>query len=123
MKNMNIPALIRAVVVAALLFRGEQPAAARDGTDNNGHMIAVTGQFGSGMSVLYLIDTEEKQLAVYKTVSGNSVEFIAARDIEFDLKMQALNDRSDPELHPKVLKERFLRFNRKKAAATNPKKD
>lgn len=126
MKNFNgqtIVLVLLVAVIAVLLNREGSTALGRDTGDSNGHMIAVTGEFGNGTSVLYVIDTKEKHLAVYKTLSGNKVEFVAARDIEFDLKMQSHNDRTDPELHPQILKDRFIQFSKKEGTAVEPKKD
>lgn len=40
--------------------------------DSNNRMIAVTGVDRTGASVLYLVDTEAKQLAVYQATGGTS---------------------------------------------------
>ena len=131
MKNLNgqsVALVLLGVAVVALLARDNATASGRDGADSNSQMIAVTGEFGNGTSVLYVIDTAEKQLAVYKTLSGNKVEFVAARDIEFDLKMKSYNDRTDPDLDPQIMKDRYLQFTKKKRTAVGssseePKKD
>ncbi|MEN8151792.1 MAG: hypothetical protein ABFS86_18390 [Planctomycetota bacterium] len=62
--------------------------------DSNGRMIAVTGTVGSGVSVLYVIDTETGNLAVYQCKGGKSIALVAARNIEWDLKIQAFHDES-----------------------------
>ena len=59
------------------------------------NMIAVTGLIGSGVSVLYVIDTEKKQLAVYNAMGGKELRFVAARRIKYDLGLKGWNDRSD----------------------------
>lgn len=58
------------------------------------NMIAVTGLIGSGVSVLYVIDTEKKQLAVYNAVGGKELRFVAARRIRYDLELREFNDKS-----------------------------
>ena len=63
-------------------------------TDSNNRMIAVTGTVGSGVSVLYVIDTESGNLAVYQCKGGKSIALVAARNIEWDLKIQAFHDES-----------------------------
>lgn len=63
-------------------------------TDSNGRMIAVTGTIGSGVSVLYVIDTESGNLSVYQCKGGKSIALVAARNIEWDLKIQAFHDES-----------------------------
>ena len=52
-------------------------------------MIAVTGSYGVGTQVLYLIDTTTKQLAVYEARGGSGsmrrLIFLGARRISLDL--------------------------------------
>ena len=62
---------------------------------SNGRYIAATGSVGSGMSVLWLIDTESRRLVVYgSSAMGKSVELRAARNIEWDLRLDEYNDDS-----------------------------
>lgn len=67
--------------------------------DSNNQMIAVTGVDRTGASVLYLVDTEAKQLAVYQATGGTSskmgVKLIGARRLDLDLKLFGYNDQSD----------------------------
>jgi hypothetical protein len=62
-------------------------------------MIAVTGVDRTGASVLYLVDTEAKQLAVYQASGGTSsstgVKLIGARRLDLDLQLFGFNDKSD----------------------------
>ena len=62
-------------------------------------MIAVTGVDRTGASVLYLVDTESKQLAVYQATGGTSskmgIKLIGARRLDLDLKLFGYNDQSD----------------------------
>ncbi len=61
----------------------------------NNRFIAATGSVGSGMSVLWLVDTEGKRVLVYGSSNlGKNVELRAARNIEYDLKLDWLNDDS-----------------------------
>jgi hypothetical protein len=66
--------------------------------DSNGTMIAVTGIDLTGQSVLYLVDTAQKQLAIYQASSGSDatqgVRLIGARKIDLDLQLEGYNDRS-----------------------------
>ena len=62
--------------------------------DSNGSMVAVTGTPGSGVSVLWLIDTVERQIAVYQSRGGKTIELVAARKIEWDLKIEEFHDES-----------------------------
>ncbi|MGC6489503.1 MAG: hypothetical protein ACON4Z_17795 [Planctomycetota bacterium] len=67
---------------------------------NNG-FIAVTGSYGVGTSVLYLVDTENRQLAVYEARGGSAgqrrIVLVGARRIDLDLQLPSYNDRSEYE--------------------------
>lgn len=94
--------LICSFLAGAVLFRAEPaqaqqaPSAYGGGTVSaNNRFIAATGSVGSGMSVLWLFDTEGKRLLVYGTNSlGKALEFRAARNVEWDLKLEWMNDES-----------------------------
>ena len=64
----------------------------------NGYL-AVTGSYGVGTSVLYLIDTNTKQLAVYEARGGSPsmrrIMLVAARRIDLDLQLESYNDGSE----------------------------
>lgn len=66
--------------------------------DSNGDMIAVTGIDVTGASILYLIDTHSKQLAVYQANGGSDssqgIKLVGARRIDLDLQLEGYNDRS-----------------------------
>lgn len=61
--------------------------------------LAVTGSYGLGTSVLYLIDTERRQMAVYEARGGSTEQrrlvFVGARRIDLDLQLEGYNDRSE----------------------------
>jgi hypothetical protein len=61
--------------------------------------IAVTGSYGVGTSVLYLIDTVNRQLAVYEARGGSRsmrrVVLVGARRIDLDLQLEGYNDESE----------------------------
>ena len=66
-------------------------------SDSNGRMIAVTGPDVTGGGVLYVIDTERRQLACYQATGGSSsagLRFLGARDIDLDLQVKSYNDDS-----------------------------
>jgi hypothetical protein len=97
-----ILALSTAFLAGAAVFRAG-PAEAQQAPTNygnatvnaNNRFIAATGSVGSGMSVLWLVDTETKRVLVYGTNNlGKAMEFRAARNIEWDLKLDWLNDES-----------------------------
>lgn len=77
-----------------------QPMIPAFGTaDSNGSMIAVTGIDLTGASILYLIDSQSKHLAIYQATGGapgsQGVKLIGARRIDLDLQLDGLNDRSE----------------------------
>ena len=95
-------ALSTAFLAGAVVFRAG-PAEAQQAPPNygnatvnaNNRFIAATGSVGSGMSVLWLVDTEGKRVLVYGTNNlGKALEFRAARNFEWDLKLEWLNDES-----------------------------
>ena len=93
--------------------------------DSNGSMIAVTGIDVTGASLLYLIDTEERQLAVYQanggTTSTMSIQFVGARNIDLDLQLDGYND--DSEYSYKQLKAEFAKNDAKADAKAQEAED
>ena len=73
-------------------------------SDSNNRMIAVTGVDITGQSVLYLIDTIDKQLAVYQAAGGapgtQNVRLVGARRIDLDLELEGLNDKTTVDGRP-----------------------
>jgi hypothetical protein len=61
--------------------------------------LAVTGSYGVGTSVLYLIDTVSRQLAVYEAQGGTAgqrrIVLVGARKLDLDLQLEGYNDRSE----------------------------
>jgi hypothetical protein len=62
-------------------------------------ILAVTGSYGVGTSVLYVIDTTSKQLAVYEARGGSRsmrrLTLVGARRIDLDLQLEGYNDESE----------------------------
>lgn len=89
--------------------------------EDNGHaasangFVAVTGSYGIGTSVMYLIDTVNRQLAVYEARGGSSeqrrVVLVGARRLDLDLQLRGYNDRSEYEYSQ--LEELFQKHDRK----------
>lgn len=84
--------------------------------------LAVTGSYGVGTSVLYLIDTNTKQLAVYEARGGSRsmrrLVLVGARRIDLDLQLQGYNDES--EFSYAELRERFDEGGIRPAAPETP---
>ncbi len=92
-------------------------------SSSNG-MIAVTGSYGVGSSVLYVIDTNTKQLAVYEARGGSPnasrVFLVGARRIDLDLQLQGYNDLSEHNYEQLQRKFAGLEKASKSSAADNP---
>ena len=67
------------------------------------NMLAVTGRVGSDYSVLYVIETEKKQLAVYSARGGRGIRFIGARRIKYDFELIGYNDATPRQYSVKAL--------------------
>jgi hypothetical protein len=57
-------------------------------------MIAVTGAVGSGTSVLWLVDTEQKRVSVYRSENGKNIVWVASRNVAYDFKVEGYHDES-----------------------------
>jgi hypothetical protein len=81
-------------------FTGQPMTVPAFGTsDSNGEMIAVTGIDVTGSSILYLIDTKGRHLAVYQanggTESTQGLKLVGARRIDLDLELEGYFDKSE----------------------------
>jgi hypothetical protein len=67
--------------------------------NSNNTMIAVTGIDLTGSAVLFLVDTVNRQMAVYQAMGGSEstqgIKLIAARRIDLDLQLYGFNDKSE----------------------------
>jgi hypothetical protein len=116
----RITALAAGLVLGAVLFSVLPSAAARQGggdgsgntppqtqvtlpafgtADSNGTMIAVTGIDMTGSSILYLVDTKGRHMAVYQANGGSEatqgLKLVGARRIDLDLELEGYNDKSE----------------------------
>jgi len=84
-------------------------------SDSGNGFVAVTGSYGVGTSVLYVLDTVGRQLAVYEARGGSNdmrrLVLVGARKIDLDLQIESYNDRSEFD-YPR-LKTLFERRDRK----------
>ncbi len=66
---------------------------------SNSTMIAVTGIDLTGSSILYLNDTERRQIAIYQASGGTDsmqgIKLVGARKIDLDLQLEGYNDKSE----------------------------
>jgi hypothetical protein len=61
-------------------------------SNSNNRFVAVTCPIGSGESVLFLLDSESEQIATYRFERRKGLEFLAARKIDYDLKITGYQD-------------------------------
>jgi hypothetical protein len=77
----------------------EKPLFADSTVNGNNSMIAVAAPYMNGVSLLYLIDTRTKQLAIYEARGGSKsssrVNFVAARRVDLDLRLEGYHDDSE----------------------------
>ncbi len=70
-------------------------------SNSNNRFVAVTTPIGSGESALFVLDSEREQLTVYRYTRNKGLVFLAARKIDYDLKIDGYEDKSKytrPEL-------------------------
>lgn len=91
--------LILVGVVGFLVGRGDRPLLADATANGNGRMVAVTGPYQNGVSLLYVVDTVSRQLAVYEARGGSRssgrIVLVAARRIDLDLTLEGYHDDSE----------------------------
>ena len=88
---------------------------ASDSMSNN-RFVAVTTPIGSGESALFLIDAKTEQLAVYRFLRNKGLAFMAARKIDYDLRINGYED------HSEYSREKLRREYEKQIAKTAAKK-
>lgn len=81
--------------LAVLRNRITTTAPTASDSNSNNRFVAVTTPIGSGESALFLIDAETEQLAVYRFLRNKGLAFMAARKIDYDLKINGYEDHSE----------------------------
>ena len=71
------------------------------------NMLAVTGRVATDTSVLYVIDTDKKQMAVYSAFGGHRVRFVGARKIKYDFELIEFNDETPQDFRVNALARKF----------------
>jgi hypothetical protein len=78
---------------------GVTPMSGFGTADSNNAMIAVTGMDITGSSILYLVDTQSRHLAIYQASGGSGstqgVKLVGARRIDLDMQLDGYNDKSE----------------------------
>jgi hypothetical protein len=115
-----------ALLLTALLvgYRMEDAFAEGDGpAQGPPPLLAATGACGIGaeVGVLYLVDSEKKQLAVYSAFQGRDLRFVAARKIYYDLELLEANDKTQKQFSVRSLKKAFDAFQKKKGGGEEKK--
>jgi hypothetical protein len=75
-------------------FESRTTAATASDSDSNNRFVAVTSPVGSGESVLFLIDSKNEQLVVYRYERRKGLVFLAGRRIDYDLRITGYEDKS-----------------------------
>jgi hypothetical protein len=123
LQSVLVVLVVLAIAGAAVLFNSRATAQAGStggGGDANRDLIAVTGTYGSGASVLYLIDTRTRHMAVYKTENGRKLELVAARNVSWDLNLETYNDQSEPGYTPRELRRGWVEASRTASPTSRP---
>jgi len=81
--------------LAALRNRNTTAAPTASDSMSNNRFVAVTTPIGSGESALFILDAKTEQLAVYRFLRNKGLAFMAARKIDFDLKLNGYEDHSE----------------------------
>jgi hypothetical protein len=78
-------------------------------SDSNNRAIALSASIGGGASAVYYFDTEANRLCVYQYTNGSKggLRLLAARSIEWDLKLETYRDLS--EKSPQEMREAYER--------------
>ncbi len=74
---------------------GRTSASRPTDSDSNNRFVAVTCPTVTGESVLFLVDSMQEQVAVYRFRAGQGLEYLASRKIEYDLKVSGYKDVSE----------------------------
>ena len=64
-------------------------------SNSNNRFVAVTCPIGSGESVLYILDAKHEQVVLYRFLRRKGLEFLAARKIDYDLRIKGYKDISE----------------------------
>ncbi|MCB9833655.1 MAG: hypothetical protein H6807_14390 [Planctomycetes bacterium] len=119
LKSVALAVLATVLVIGHFSDRGATAQAGRN-TDSNPDMIAVTGDYGNGTSILWVIDTKDRQLAAYRSINGSSIELVGARKITWDLKLQGFRDRSPEGYSPAALEKQYLDWEAGRVRGSSP---
>jgi hypothetical protein len=77
--------------------RGAVPPSSSNTSDSNNVAIALSASIAGGQSAVWYFDTARQRVLVYQYLPGSKggLKLLAARHIDFDLKLEGYNDVSD----------------------------
>ena|SRR5688572_17333246 len=77
--------------------RGAVPPSSANTSDSNNVAIALSASIAGGQSAVWYFDTQRQRVLVYQYLPGGKggLKLLAARHIDFDLKLEGYNDVSD----------------------------
>ena len=64
-------------------------------SNSNNRFVAVSAPIATGDSILYVLDSKAEQLLIYRYLLGKGVQVVAARKIDYDLRMSGYKDFSE----------------------------
>ena len=99
MSNSQLPALILAACLGAILSHWFLPTQVSAEASPVLRYMAVTGPYQQGVSLLYVSDQHSQRLAVYEARGGASnshrLVHVGSRNIRLDTALDAFNDESE----------------------------
>lgn len=92
--------LVIGALVGLALSRWTQPAPVQaQAADSGQRYVAVSGEYQTGVSLLYVLDQESQRLAVYEGRGGASnshrLSLVGVRNVALDMQLDGFNDESD----------------------------
>lgn len=98
-----------------------EPALAQGGAAGSGQLFGIGGLMSdnSGTGCLWVVEPETKQVAAYVCEGGRTIRFVGARKLTYDLKLRAVNDRTEKYTVP-FLEAEWQRLNQKPTGQAAP---
>ena len=92
--------LLIGALVGLALSRWVLPAPVQaQAADSGERFVAVSGEYQTGVSLLYVLDQQTQRLAVYEARGGASnshrVSLVGVRNVALDMQLDGFNDESD----------------------------
>lgn len=100
LENRPTLSLAVAVLLGAVISRWALPAPVQaQSADGDRRYVVATGEYQTGVSLLYVLDQQTERLAVYEARGGASnsrrVALVGARNVSLDFELDGFNDESD----------------------------